>query len=98
MKKAEYPDCPLCQVEKDTRHFVETCISQDTIKIRYIGRIKALLPNPLKIALTQALLDSRYPLIHPDVSEGIRDIEQISRDMIFALHINRAILLNISKK
>ena len=70
--KAESSDCPLCQGEKeDNRHFVETCISQDTIRLKYMGRIKALLPNPLKIALTQALLNSRYLLsIHPDVSVG----------------------------
>ena len=33
-------------------HFVETCITNDTIRLKYVGRIKALLPNPLKIALS----------------------------------------------
>ena len=99
-KKTESPDCPLYQVEKeDTRNFVETFITQDKLRLKYMGRIKALLPNLLKIALTQALLDSRFLLsIHPDVSDGIRNIEQISRDMIFVLHINWTKLLDISKK
>ena len=72
MKETKSPDCPLCQVEReDTMHYVETCKTQDTIMLKYRGRIKALLPNPLEIALTQALLNSRYLLnINPEASDG----------------------------
>jgi hypothetical protein len=95
MKKTETTLCPLCKTsQEDTQHFVEHCHELDEVRLRYTDRIRAVIPHPLNTTLTQALLDSRLlQTIHPKLKQ-IEDLEQTSRDFIFALHLKRTSLLN----
>ena len=99
MKKTDSAICLLCKTEKeDAKHFVETCKSQEITRRKYMGRIQALLPPSLNIPLIQAYLDSRtLALSHPELKfTTLHEFEQVTRDMVFALHISRTLMLDMS--
>ena len=98
MKKVDSALCPLChQEEEDTEHFIESCSKLRDTRQAYKARLNALLPTPLLTSPTQAILDSRHLMtLHPATKILVKDLEEVTRDMIFALHMKRSTLLNIS--
>ena len=98
MKKADSSKCLMCNAEvEDTEHFIDDCPDLENVRIKYQAALNATLPESLQISKTQAILDSRrLMVIHPEMKKSIRKIEEISRDLIYALHIRRSVNLNIS--
>ena len=99
MKKVDSALCPLCHLEEEnTEHFIESCRTLQSSRQMYQARISALLPTPLRTSLTQAILDSRYLVkLHPEMKKLVEDLEEVSRDLIFALHMRRSNLLGSHK-
>ena len=98
MEKANSPACLLCNAElEDTEHFVELCPELQQVRNSYEARIHAILPNPLQMSKTQAILDSRTLIqSHPEMKKREGEVEEVTRDLIFALHIRRSTSLNIT--
>ena len=84
---------PLSYRGEDTIHFLECSHLLQPIRNLYIVRIQLLLPNRLHTSLTQALLDLRtLEKLHPETVDNLEEIEFISRDYIYALHLKRSSL------
>ena len=85
--KADSGMCLLCKVEtEDTEHFLERCEIYEDIRCIYMKSICSRIPE--EIPLTNCLLESRAILsYHPKAN--IAEIEKITRNYIYALHIRR---------
>ena len=94
MKKAQTSNCPLCKTGhiEDITHFLLTCATLEDTRRNYMSRINKIIPKDLKIPLIEALADTRtLKNAHPHVN--IRGIEQVTRDFIFAMHLQRTQIL-----
>ena len=92
MKKIDHDTCPLCCLEtEDTEHFVLRCPNLEHTRNKYMNRIKIILQG---IPLITGILDSREAMkIKPKLQ--VKDLEQISRDYLYSIHLKRTELLAI---
>ena len=99
LKKTSSPECILCSHHtEDVEHFIEVCPSLHSSRGKYLNRLMDILPQPLLISVTQAVLDTWVlASLHPQLKEErLLEIETITRDMIYALHISRTRLIDNS--
>ncbi len=98
------PTCKLCKTEpEDREHLISKCTALTSVRTEYSNKLRALanhsdemdtiVNNP--VLLTQFSLDSSHPDIASilDTSRIIEQIELISREYIYRLHVERAKLL-----
>ena len=93
MKKATSPLCLLCQLDiEDTMHFVLTCPHLDHIRAKYLPHIKKDFPGHTDTLLLQALMDTSILFKQHKKKENVDQIriENITRDYMFALHLERS--------
>jgi len=108
-KKSLTDICPLCKTDpEDTAHFLITCPTLEPNRTVYHKAIQATIPcvylhrprlfNSSHL-YTQLLLDPSHASLTAliDLEQHTRStIEEISRKMIYNLHIKRSTLLSIS--
>jgi hypothetical protein len=106
-KKSLDDTCPLCRTEpEDIRHMLTRCSKLATERNNYITAINGIIPSlcahKQKILqdntlFTHLILDPRHPdlLQWMHVTEELYTLlENITRDMCFALHLRRARILS----
>ena len=92
MNKTDSPLCLMCKVgNEDTEHFILNCKKLEHIRGRYQNKLCNLLEDNKEVPFLEALLDSRsIQIAHPKTKFRIDELEEISRNYIFALHMERA--------
>ena len=108
-KQSTTATCRLCHTDQDEDevHFLTQCSSLEKERSNYMHRISQLIPNTDRSRvlqnnrlLTGIILDPD----HPDVMQELQilprsraQLEEISRDFIYALHIKRSALVRDQK-
>ena len=101
MKQIDGDICSLCDLgeTEDRLHFLTRCPALSEVRTKYLHRILALIPHTDDLDtenLDQFLVGLILDPSHPDVAEihildpsVIPEVETITRDYIFALHLKR---------
>ena len=77
--------------DEDTEHFIQNCEKLDQVRERYKNKLNNLLEDNAELSYREALLDSRsLQKAHPKTKFLIAELEETSRNYIFALHLERA--------
>ncbi len=88
MKKRTDETCPLCQLApEDTKHFIELCPALEPTRARYKAALQRLFNH--STICTEYLLDSRN-LVKFYPNADIKKIEEVTRDLLFALSVKRS--------
>jgi hypothetical protein len=106
-KQVKEPKCPICLVQdEDLEHFILSCPLLEPARRTYIMRINEVIPHVYSRRqevfssprfLLQLVLDPTHPELrkvidmHDDI---ITELEPISRDMCYALHLLRTKMLS----
>ena len=105
MKQIDGDICSLCDLgeTEDRLHFLTRCSALSEVRTKYLHRILALIPHTDDLDtenLDQFLVGLILDPSHPDVAEihildpsVIPEVETITRDYIFALHLKRTNLV-----
>ena len=109
MKKTTEDICPICQLDEQENqvHFLLRCPKLEEVRPKYLPKLLELLPAAVRELVINdehlfagLLLDAS----HPDVNQHVTiehqtriQIEAITRDYVYALHISRTALVKVAE-